>query len=38
MRLHIQLEVGDGVTRPSDDVVNDINNLIKDLGEVFRLG
>jgi len=38
MRFHVQMEVGDGTTRPGDDVVNDINNLLKDLGEEFRVG
>jgi hypothetical protein len=37
MKFHVRLEIGDGSTPPSDDVVNDINDLLKDLGEDFRV-
>lgn len=38
MKFHVSLEIGDGTTRPSDELVNDINELLKDLGEDFRVG
>ncbi len=37
MKFYVRLEVGDGTSRPLDDVVNDINSLLKDLGEDFRV-
>jgi hypothetical protein len=37
MKFHVRLEVGDGTSRPADDVVNGINNLLKDLGDDFRV-
>jgi hypothetical protein len=38
MKFHVRLEIGDGTSRPPDDVVNAINNLLKDLGDDFHLG
>ena len=37
MKFHVRLEVGDGEARPSDEAVNEINDLLKDLGEDFRV-
>jgi len=37
MKFHIRLQVSEGTIRPSDEVVNDINNLLKDLGDDFRV-
>ena len=37
IKFHVRLELGDGTTPPSDDAVNEINNLLKDLGDDFRL-
>ena len=38
MKFHVRLEIGDGSTPPSDELVNEINGLIKDLGGEFRIG
>jgi len=38
MKFHVRLEIGDGSVPPSDDVVNEINGLLKDLGEEFHIG
>ena len=35
--FHVRLELGDGTTPPSDDTVNEINSLLKDFGDDFRL-
>lgn len=37
MKFHVRLEIGDGSTPPADDVINGINDLLKDLGEEFRV-
>lgn len=37
MKFHVRLEVGDGTTAPTESVVNDINGLLKDLGDDFRV-
>jgi hypothetical protein len=37
MKFHVRLELGDGSTPPSDDVVNEINGLLKDIGEEFLI-
>lgn len=37
MRFHLRLEIGDGTTIPSDEVVSEVNDLLKDLGEEFRV-
>ncbi len=37
MKFHVRLEIGDGSTPPADDVINGINELLKDLGEEFRV-
>ena len=37
IKFHVRLELGDGTTPPSDDAVNEINSLLKDLGDDFRL-
>jgi hypothetical protein len=38
MKFHVRLDIGDGTTRPTDDVIIAINSLLKDLGEDFRVG
>jgi hypothetical protein len=38
MKFHVRLEIGVGSTPPADDVVNNINELLKDLGNEFRVG
>ena len=38
MKFHVRLEIGDGSTPPSDELVNEINGLLKDLGGEFRIG
>jgi len=37
MKFHVRLEIGDGTTQPPDDVISDINGLLKDLGDIFRV-
>ena len=37
MKFNVRLELGGGATPPSDDAVNDINGLLKDLGNEFRI-
>ncbi|MBP9024746.1 MAG: ATP-binding protein [Phycisphaerae bacterium] len=37
MKFHVRLEVGDGSTPPGEEVVNDINGLLADLGNDFRV-
>lgn len=37
MKFHVRLDIGDGTTRPTDEVVSDINSLLKDLGDDFRV-
>ena len=38
MKFHVRLEVGDGTTPPGDDAVNEINNLLKAVGDEFQVG
>lgn len=37
MKFHVRLEIGDGSTPPGEDVVNDINTLLKELGDEFMV-
>jgi hypothetical protein len=37
MKFHVRMEVGDGKTKPSDSVVNEVNALLKDLDDGFRV-
>lgn len=37
MKFHVRLEIGDGTSPPSDQVVGDINSVLKDLGDGFRV-
>jgi hypothetical protein len=37
MRFHVRLEVGGGLTPLGEDVVNEINRLLAELGDQFRL-
>ncbi len=36
IKFHVRLEVGDGSTPPGDEVLQEINALLKDLGKDFR--
>ena len=38
MKFHVCLEIGDESTPPSDELVHEINELLKDLGGEFRIG
>lgn len=38
MKFHVRLELGDESNLPDDDVVRGINELLKDLGDDFRVG
>ena len=35
MKFHVRLDVGDGTTRPGEDIIGDINHLFEDLGNDF---
>jgi len=37
MKFHVRLELGDGKTKPSDSVVNEVNALLKDMNGGFRV-
>ncbi len=37
MKFHVRLELGDGKTMPSDAVVQDVNGVLQDLGNKFRI-
>ena len=37
MKFHVRLELGDGKTKPSDQVVAEINSALKDLHQDFRV-
>jgi hypothetical protein len=37
MKFHVRLEVGDGKTKPSDSAVNEVNALLKDMDDGFRV-
>jgi hypothetical protein len=37
MKFHIRLEIGDGTVPPGDDVVGDINRVLHELGDAFRI-
>lgn len=37
MRFHLRLEIGDGSTVPSDKVVSDLNEILKDMGSDFHV-
>ena len=36
MKFHVCLELGDGKTRPSDEVVGEVNSALQDLDDGFR--
>src|SRR5690606_40955615 len=38
MKFQVRLELGDGTTPPSDEVVSEINERLKELGDEFRVG
>jgi hypothetical protein len=37
MKFHVRLELGDGKTKPSDAVVQEVNGVLKDLDDRFRI-
>ena len=37
IKFHVRLTAGDGETRPSDEVVRQINAVLDDLDEDFRV-
>ena len=37
IKFHVRLELGDGTTPPNDGAVNEINSLLKALGDDFRV-
>ena len=37
MKFHVRLELGDGKTKPSDEVVSQVNTALEDLDEGFRV-
>ena len=37
MKFHVRFELGDGKTKPSDEVVSEVNSALKDLDDDFRV-
>lgn len=37
MKFHVRLNIGDGTTRPSEDIIRDVNDMLKDLDNDFYL-
>jgi hypothetical protein len=37
MRFHLRLELGDGAALPNDEVVSEVNEILKDLGGEYRV-
>ena len=37
MKFHVRLELGDGKVKPSDAVVSEVNSVLKDLDNGFRV-
>jgi hypothetical protein len=37
MRFHLRLELGDGDTLPDEEVVSEVNEVLKDLSGEFRV-
>lgn len=37
IKFYVRIDIGDGTTRPSDEVISDINDLFEELGNDFRV-